>query len=394
MKTEKYRKGSIIFVEGNKNSDDFYILRQGVVGIKSDILDIKGIKEKRLSGGDLFGVISAMSEHPRLYSASALSDVEVLPIPRNQFPSLIRRNIDVAIKILGIYSHELRFLNRIVASDYVDSSVRLLETADYYSNLQDHGKARYIYTQFLKDYPGSPHSGKAKMKLDEIGGPLERAERKTGITPSQYSDGDVICSEGEKGTELYVIQEGKIKITKISNGRELTLSILGTGDIFGEMAILENEARSATAYCFGKTSLLVIGKETFQPLVEKKPDIATKIIQLLSKRIWTAYKQIESLSIKSPLTRVLHIFLTQLQKEKVNIPPHQAYICTFGLDELLVMVPNFDASKNQSLKQDLLDLKVFNEAEGKIILHDIDALVKELSFLLKREKLTKEKPSS
>jgi len=63
----------------------------------------------------------------------------------------------------------------------------------------------------------------------------------------EYEPNDIIFCEFEPGNDFYFIQSGRVEIVKIINNREKTLDILGAGDVFGEMAILEEEPRSASA---------------------------------------------------------------------------------------------------------------------------------------------------
>ena len=67
-----------------------------------------------------------------------------------------------------------------------------------------------------------------------------------------YEDGEVIFREGDKGEGMYVIQAGKVKITKQTTSGEVTLSVLEDGDIFGEMALFDKLPRSATATASGE----------------------------------------------------------------------------------------------------------------------------------------------
>ena len=75
----------------------------------------------------------------------------------------------------------------------------------------------------------------------------------------KYSKNEIIFLEQSQGSTLFLIVEGLIKIYKADeNGREKTLSILGTGDFFGEMALLDEKARSASAQCLDDSMLILI----------------------------------------------------------------------------------------------------------------------------------------
>jgi CRP/FNR family cyclic AMP-dependent transcriptional regulator len=100
-----------------------------------------------------------------------------------------------------------------------------------------------------------------------------------------YADGEVIFREGDKGEGMYVIQAGKVKITKETPSGEVTLSTLGNGDIFGEMALFDKLPRSATATASGEARVLSVDKTKLFTLISRDPTTTFKIIETMSSRI-------------------------------------------------------------------------------------------------------------
>jgi CRP-like cAMP-binding protein len=101
-----------------------------------------------------------------------------------------------------------------------------------------------------------------------------------------YGPGQTIFEEGDAGTEMYVIVEGKIEIRKSTSGSSSKiLVVLEKGDIFGEMAIIEKKKRSASATTKEAARLLVLNEDLFESTLEKNPDFASKIIRILSERL-------------------------------------------------------------------------------------------------------------
>jgi len=131
-----------------------------------------------------------------------------------------------------------------------------------------------------------------------------------------YSDNDVIFREGETGEVLYVIQSGKVRITKKIPSGELTIAILQGGDIFGEMAIFDRLPRSATAMALGDARILTVDKKKLFQTISKDPTLVLKIVETMSKRI-----------------RRLDEELTQLKKNKLDI----LHIC-IDIDEICEFV--------------------------------------------------------
>lgn len=101
-----------------------------------------------------------------------------------------------------------------------------------------------------------------------------------------YPDGEVIIREGEMGDRMYLIQSGRVGITRQVNGREIPIAELKAGDIFGEMAIFEHRVmRSATVRTVGEARLLSIDKAGFLRRVHEDPSLAYRILQQMSRRI-------------------------------------------------------------------------------------------------------------
>ncbi len=121
-----------------------------------------------------------------------------------------------------------------------------------------------------------------------------------------FPAGTNLFKEGEVGREMFVIQSGKVKITKKVRGEEQVLATLGPGEFFGEMAILNNKPRSATAATLEECKMLVIDPKTFELMLKNNIEIAVRMIKKLSQRLQEADDQIESLLYKDANSRVVH----------------------------------------------------------------------------------------
>ena len=115
------------------------------------------------------------------------------------------------------------------------------------------------------------------------------------------------CSKRAKaGREMFVIQSGKVRISKNVRGEEQVLASLGAGEFFGEMAILNNKPRSATATVVDESKVLVIDPKTFEIMLKNNVEIAVRMIKKLAQRLQEADDQIESLLYKDANSRVVH----------------------------------------------------------------------------------------
>jgi len=100
-----------------------------------------------------------------------------------------------------------------------------------------------------------------------------------------YADGEVIMRQGDTGDTMFVIQEGQVEILQEKDGQEVRLRTAGTGEILGEMAIIDREARSATVRAVGEVRVLTVDKRVFLQRISEDPSMAFRMLQDLSNRI-------------------------------------------------------------------------------------------------------------
>jgi hypothetical protein len=97
--------------------------------------------------------------------------------------------------------------------------------------------------------------------------------------------GDYVFREGDLGTEMYIINEGKVEILNQVGDEEQVLAVLEKGDFFGEMSVLEDLPRAASARAATDVRLLQINGSTFDQLLQGNPEIAVRMMRKLSRRL-------------------------------------------------------------------------------------------------------------
>ena len=107
----------------------------------------------------------------------------------------------------------------------------------------------------------------------------------TGALGKMYRDGEAIVCQGEVGDCMYVIQAGQAEVLQEKENQEVRLAVLGEGDVFGEMALFEREARSATVRALGDLRVFTVDKRTFLRRIHQDPSLAFRILQKMSYRI-------------------------------------------------------------------------------------------------------------
>jgi CRP-like cAMP-binding protein len=108
-------------------------------------------------------------------------------------------------------------------------------------------------------------------------------------TESEWSlpDGAYLFREGEAGNEMFVIQEGQVRISTRAGAEEIVLATLGRGEFLGEMSLLEGLPRSADARAVGPTQVLVIGQGGLLMRIRRDPTFAFELMKRLSGRVRT-----------------------------------------------------------------------------------------------------------
>ena len=132
----------------------------------------------------------------------------------------------------------------------------------------------------------------------------------------RYPKDTVVFFENEEGDSLFMILEGRIKVTILGDdGREIILTMLGEGDLFGEMALLDNEPRSATAIAVEESELLLLHRNDFQTTLMDNPAISAALIKVLSARLRRANHQISTLALLDVYGRVARVILDMAREE-------------------------------------------------------------------------------
>src|SRR3977135_4650501 len=123
--------------------------------------------------------------------------------------------------------------------------------------------------------------------------------------PQQPDVGEVLFQKGDAGDALFGVRRGQIRIeTGASDGSRLTLNFMGPGDLFGEVAVLDGQNRTADATAGEPTELFVLRREDFLGQLEREPKVAIKIIQLLCQRIRRQSERMEESVLQPPPARL------------------------------------------------------------------------------------------
>ena len=124
-----------------------------------------------------------------------------------------------------------------------------------------------------------------------------------------FQAGEIIFSEFEPGDTFYLIQSGRVQLIKLVGEIERTLDVLNPSEMFGEMAILENSPRSATAIALDEVKVLEFNSQNFEILLLGNPQIALKLLKMFCKRIYDSKRRFMILTLPDVQSKVADVFL-------------------------------------------------------------------------------------
>lgn len=152
----------------------------------------------------------------------------------------------------------------------------------------------------------------------------ERAALSDALRKRRYARGEVIFHQDDPGASLYILAEGQVKIVLTSSeGKQKTLALLGPGDFFGELSLLDEEPRSADAVAVEECHLLILGREQFLPFLKAHPEAALKLLAALCHRLRRTDQLVQDaafLDVPGRLAKaVLELAETQGKREATGI---------------------------------------------------------------------------
>ncbi len=335
-KAMQYTKGSIIYFEGD-HDERIFIMQQGAVLLTSTDIESGQPVAEQVKSGEFFGVKSALGHFRREETATALVPTVAVALTIQEFEILFSNNKALIMKMLRVFSNQLRQIHKktesILNNIQEDQQSGMLAVAKSFYDEEQFRSACDVYMKFMKRYPTSPQIAEvqkkyqdSKLRSDKLaavsrGVPVEydddggSSSLKLFALPAferfakTYEPGEVIIAEYEPGDCFYLIQSGRVQLVKCVNGSKKNLDVLKPGEFFGEMAILDNSARSATCMAAGKVKCLEFNKENFELLITGNPQMALLLLKLFCKRIYDQKRRFRILVIKDLQARIADVFM-------------------------------------------------------------------------------------
>ncbi len=330
-----YSKGSIIYFEGDSD-DRVYILQKGRVVITTIDVETKLQTMEQVKQGEFFGVKSAIGHFPREETVRTLEDSVCIVMSSLEFENLFSSNKQLIMKMLRVFSNQLRQIHKkteavLNKNDSINQVSGLFAVAKAFFEDGKWQSCEDVCKNYLRTYPTAPHVNEIKTMLlkadayvkrgvsekdaidDDSSSQADSSIKLFELPPfkrfeKHYENGQVIITEFERGETFYLIQSGRVQLTKCVNESNKNLDILKPGEFFGEMAILDNSPRSATCVARGHVECLEFNKANFEMLITGNPQLALILLKLFCKRIYDQKRRLRILVIADPQARLADVF--------------------------------------------------------------------------------------
>ena len=343
MKTIQAKKGSVIAVQNSENKGFFYIVKSGVLEVDSE----HKFKDKALSifePGDTLGLVSALTVRKFLVTIYARTDAVIIEIPIAKLGEYLATQRKIAIKMLARYTLELRTIHKYLSlanePEYrYHSPEKLFYDAQQYIALEKPHYALYALKKFL---PWAQQNKpelveKAKQQIQGLGQNDRSVDWQSNLSRLQRDR--ILFLENESSQEIYVVKEGSVKLFKVVKSQELVIDILGQGEIFGEMAFIDQSYRMASAVTDSDSIILRFTKDTL--FDDMGNQILQKIFEGLARRIWFSHQRLEILRISEPLDRLYTLIYSIMRnyevKNREDFSDHERIEINISLEELKKM---------------------------------------------------------
>jgi CRP-like cAMP-binding protein len=205
-------------------------------------------------------------------------------------------------------------------------------------------------------------------------GAEELAEVAAVAVPRQFNGGEVVFREGDASDTCYIVRSGRARaIREHPDGRSITLANFGPGEIFGELAMFDDERRSATIEAIEETEAIAILGGDMRRLLREHPDIAVKLISALGRRLRETNERLARQSFQTVQSRVASVLAQLVAAAREEGAGAGDVLITSTQADLAQLA----GSSRESASRFLAVLEragIISQGRGKLTVHDPDAL--------------------
>jgi len=277
------KAGEVIFDE-NDEGDDLYLLEKGSVKIKKETPFGEQILS-RITEGDFFGEMNFIDPATRSAEAVCEEDCQLFAVKRSGLEHLFEKSKEVAVHFYWQFwkslSKRTREANNLLKTFFEGSTASPKPPLSQ----EEISRSKSISIELDRKIQLLQDRGLSSKELRLLAA-FSREEL--------YNKDDLIFREGDPGDKLYIILDGKVRITKnIPGAGEEALAILEKGDFFGEMALIDNESRSADAKAhINGTTVLTISRQVLNEILSVDIESAYQFLSILCRILTQRLREI------------------------------------------------------------------------------------------------------
>ena len=192
-------------------------------------------------------------------------------------------------------------------------------------------------------------------------------------TVSRYREGDQILAKGDPGNSMMAVLKGRVSITAPSpDGREIVITVMRDGDVFGEIALIDGKERTADASAMTDCELLIVPRRSVISMLERRPDLCIDLLTVLCERLRRTNEQVEDLAFLDLEARIAKVLLRLVHENEGGSSgkPIGVKISQRALGELV-------GGSRESVNKHLQDWKrsgIITIEKGAIVIRDLAAL--------------------
>jgi CRP/FNR family transcriptional regulator, cyclic AMP receptor protein len=192
--------------------------------------------------------------------------------------------------------------------------------------------------------------------------------------PREFEPGQVVFREGDSSDTCYIVRSGRARaVREHSDGRVITLATFGPGDIFGELAMFEDERRSATVEALEETTVVAVLGPDMRRLLAEHPDISTRLVIALGRRLRESNERLSRQSFQTVQSRVAAV-LGELVEQEIAAGGERSDVLLTATQADLAQLAG---SSRESASRFLAVLEragVISQGRGRLVVHQPRAL--------------------
>jgi F420-non-reducing hydrogenase small subunit len=281
-----YEKGEVVFRQGDPG-DTMYIIQSGAFEV-SQLRDDQKFVLAFLGKGDFFGEMALIDKHPRSATVTAIRRSRLLPLTRASLLERTRHDPGVVLHLLKGLSQRIEKTNNLLRS-VVQGDETLLSLLEISRGQCPIESQPDIVLKREKDSLSFKES-QMTQELEDITMQKQLQPQALHFSKDQkeciwFEPGDTVFHQEDHGDAMYIILEGEVEISQESEKDRYLLARLCPGEFFGELAIIADQPRVATASVAKRTQLLPIKRDEFFEKMKAEPELALYILQVLIMRL-------------------------------------------------------------------------------------------------------------